>query len=63
MERISELLDALGMSAGSYGTSNDVVYRWAVETTNRIQELQAKVELLESKLNNVMEHHGLSEGL
>lgn len=63
MERISELLDALQTSSESHGSSNAPVFRWAVETTNRIQELQHQVSILEAKLNNVMEHHGLSEGL
>lgn len=47
MERISELLDAITMSAEHRGTSNKPVVRWAAEATNRIQELGYRIEELE----------------
>ena len=51
MERISELLDEVGWSEqigqkGYYGK----VFRWMVEATNRIQELQHEVGELKKAL-------------
>lgn len=41
MERISELLDDVAINPSD---TTDSIYRWMIEATNRIQELQARTE-------------------
>ena len=54
MERISELLDEVGWADPTRVVNIDQrVFRWMVEATNRIQELEHKSKLLEEKLKRV----------
>ena len=49
MDRISELLDDVAVN--EKGNSHDErVYRWMVEATNRIQELEHRLETLSEKV-------------
>ncbi len=50
MEPISELLDRVQQSEESRIMPPTVYYRWMVEATNRIQELQHRVEVLSAKV-------------
>ena len=62
-ELLVQLNDAVTMSADAHGTSNAPVAKWTSLVTGIILGQQERINMLERRLNNVIEHHGLSEGL
>jgi len=57
-----QLNDAITMSADAHGTSNAPIAKWSSLMTGIIIGQQERINLLEQRLSNVIEHHGLSEG-
>jgi len=57
-----QLNDSITMSADAHGTSNAPIAKWSSLVTGIIVGQQERINMLEQRLNNVIEHHGLSEG-